>query len=65
MRYIKINKMDRTRHVVVGHKKDMWFSAQKSKSDKGEKDRVYIRDIFYNKDKCIQAVSDYNKAMLD
>jgi len=64
MAYVKIGKMDPTRYVVEGHKKDMWFSAQRTKNDNGEADSIYIRDIFYNEEKCIQAVNDYNSDIL-
>ena len=60
----KIPKMDVKRYVVIGHKKDMWFSAQKSKDSGTKQNRIYIRDIFYNEAKCATAVKKFNDEIL-
>ena len=61
MKYTKVKEMDPKRYVLVGYKKDMWFSVQKSKGDFSNKERVYIRGIFYDRDRCISAVNHSNK----
>ncbi len=64
-KYTKVTKMNPKRYVEVGHMGDMWFSAQRSRGDDSNKNRIYIREVFYNKEKCIKAVDYFNKNIIN